>query len=150
MYRPHDVTMDQELFSVFQVAERLKLHVKTVRNFVREGKLKATRIGKQYRIARVDLEAFTGHPVLPTKQETARRHRHVEVSSIVQVDAIGPDASSEVANSLASYIYGRSKSEKGLRVESMYDEDIGRMKLIVIGDPRAVSSTLNFVAALFD
>ncbi len=52
--------MDKELYSVEQVAERLGLHVKTVRNYVREGRLKAVRIGKQYRIARQDLEAMTG------------------------------------------------------------------------------------------
>jgi hypothetical protein len=52
------------------------------------GRLKAVRIGKQYRITREDLEAFTGYPVEPPARETARRVRHVEVSSVVQVDAI--------------------------------------------------------------
>jgi excisionase family DNA binding protein len=140
----------QELYSVFQVAERLKLHVKTVRHFVREGKLKATRIGKQYRIARADLEAFTGHPVLPTERETARRYRYVEVSGIAQIDAISPEASGEVANSLSSFVYGRGKAEKPLRIETMYDQDIGRMKIILLGDPRNVSSALTFLSALLE
>ncbi len=52
--------MTQELYSVEQVAERLGLHVRTVRNYVRDGRLKAVRIGKQYRIAREDLDALTG------------------------------------------------------------------------------------------
>ena len=52
--------MSQELYSVEQVADLLNLHVRTVRNYVREGRLKAVRIGKQYRIAREDLEAMTG------------------------------------------------------------------------------------------
>jgi len=58
------------------------LHVRTVRNYVREGRLKAVRIGKQYRIAREDLDAFTG------TESKVRRTRHVEVSSIVEIDAI--------------------------------------------------------------
>jgi excisionase family DNA binding protein len=48
------------LYSVEQVADRLGLHVRTVRNYVREGRLKAVRIGKQYRIAADDLAAMTG------------------------------------------------------------------------------------------
>ena len=52
--------MPQDLYSVEQVANLLDLHVRTVRNYVREGRLKAVRIGKQYRIAREDLEAMTG------------------------------------------------------------------------------------------
>nr|WP_279635938.1 helix-turn-helix domain-containing protein [Kitasatospora cheerisanensis] len=50
----------QEFYSVEDVAGLLGLHVKTVRGYVRDGKLKATRIGKQYRIARGEVEAFTG------------------------------------------------------------------------------------------
>ena len=52
--------MNQQLYSVEQVAESLGLHVRTVRNYVRDGRLKAVRIGKQYRIARADLDALTG------------------------------------------------------------------------------------------
>ena len=51
------------LLSVEQVAGILKLTVRTVRSYVRNGSLKATRIGKQYRVALGDLETFTGGPV---------------------------------------------------------------------------------------
>ena len=64
--------MYQELYSVEQVAERLGLHVKTVRNYVREGRLKAVRIGKQYRIAREDLAAMTGRPEPPARAGPAK------------------------------------------------------------------------------
>jgi excisionase family DNA binding protein len=95
--------MSQELYSVEQVAERLGLHVKTVRGYVREGRLKAVRIGKQYRIAREDLEAMTGRPEPPS--EPVRRTRHVEVSSIVEIDAISP----EMANRLTTSLIGGAR-----------------------------------------
>src|SRR5204863_2191179 len=86
--------MAQEVFSVEQVAAKLGLHVRTVRNYVRDGRLKAVRIGKQYRISRTDLAELTGGEVAPTARESADRQRQVEVSSIVQVAALsGPDAS---------------------------------------------------------
>ena len=65
--------MPQELYSVEQVAEILGLHVKTVRGYVREGRLKAVRIGKQYRIAAEDLAAMTGRTVASLRPEPARR-----------------------------------------------------------------------------
>jgi len=37
--------MPQDLYSVEQVADLLNLHVRTVRNYVRESRLKAVRIG---------------------------------------------------------------------------------------------------------
>src|SRR3979490_3339444 len=90
---------NQELYSVEQVAERLGLHVRTVRNYVRDGRLKAVRIGKQYRIAREHLEALTGQAAA-RGSESAPPRRHVEVSSIVQIEAISFDAASRVTNTL--------------------------------------------------
>ena len=80
--------MTEELYSVDQVAARLGLHVRTVRNYVRNGRLRAVRIGKQYRIAREDLEALTGRAATSARAESETLHRHVEVSSIVQIEAM--------------------------------------------------------------
>ncbi len=142
--------MPQDLFSVFDIATRLNLHVKTVRNYVREGQLKATRIGKQYRISRADLEAFTGHPVPTSESEVARRHRQVEVSSIVQVDAISPEASAQLENSLSAFTSGRTKPEEPLRVETIYDRHTGHLKIILLGGANDTSAALKLITALLD
>ena len=124
--------MTQQPYSVEQVANLLGLHVTTVRAYVREGRLKATRVGNRYRIARADLEAFTGHPVTPPVAETAG-HRRPEVSSIVQIDAIGPDAMSGLSNTLMAAVAGRAGGDERLRVETIYDEERASMKIIIIG-----------------
>ncbi|MEJ0005909.1 MAG: helix-turn-helix domain-containing protein [Steroidobacteraceae bacterium] len=142
--------MSQDLLSVFDIASRLNLHVKTVRSYVRDGRLKAIRIGKSYRILNSDLEAFTGQPVPPTESEMARRQRHVEVSSIVQIDAISAEVSSQLESSLAAFVYGNSKCGEPLRIESIYDRNIGRMKIILLGGANRTSAALKFIAALIE
>jgi excisionase family DNA binding protein len=144
--RPANET-PQELYSVDQVAERLGLHVRTVRAYVRDGRLKATRIGKQYRIGRADLEAFTGHPVGPTERETVRRSRHVEVTSIVQIDAISPEAADRMVGTLTASALGRTEPGS-LRVESLYFDELGRLKLILVGDLAAVAEAFALVELL--
>jgi excisionase family DNA binding protein len=123
--------MAQDLYSVEQVADFLGLHVRTIRTYVREGRLKAVRIGKQYRIAREDLEAFTGRPV--PVAEPVRRQRHIEVSSVVQIDAISPDDANRVTNLLLASTKNGSADGQPLRVDSIYDEERGRLKVIVSG-----------------
>src|SRR6266851_4753079 len=98
--------MTQQLYSVEQVAAQLGLHVRTVRNYVRNGRLKAVRIGKQYRIAREHLEALTGRPPSSSGTDSDTPRRHVEVSSIVQIEAIGVDAASRVTNALMAATKG--------------------------------------------
>src|ERR1700684_1589953 len=104
--------MSQELYSVEQVAERLGLHVKTVRNYVHEGRLKAVRIGKQYRIAREDLEAMTGRPASSFEREPGRRQRHIEVSSIVEIDAISQEMAIRLINALTSMPKSRGAGDQ--------------------------------------
>jgi excisionase family DNA binding protein len=140
--------MIQDLYSVDQVAERLGLHVRTVRNYVRDGRLKAVRIGKQYRIAREDLEALTGHAVSGTESETPRRH--VEVSSIVQIEAIGVDAASRVTNALMAAAKGRPEAAEPLRIDTIYDPERARLKVILSGSINTTASLLRFITAYLD
>ncbi|MFI6047254.1 helix-turn-helix domain-containing protein [Nocardia sp. NPDC051321] len=125
--------MTDRLYSVEQVAERLGLHVRTIRNYVRDGRLKAVRIGKQYRIAEADLEAFTGLPVPATARETAGRQRHTEVSSIVQVEAVGAELADRLTTLLMGAANTRSTEDEPLRIDTMYDAERARLKVIVLG-----------------
>jgi excisionase family DNA binding protein len=137
-------------YSVGQVADLLGLHVKTVRGYVRDGRLKAVRIGKQYRITREELEAFTGHPVQPPARETARRTRHVEVSSVVQVDAISPDAVRRLANTLMAAVAVRPDGAERLRLQTVYDEERASLKIIVIGGLDDSAGILRLVNTLLE
>ena len=141
--------MAQTLYSVDQVANLLGLHVKTVRTYVRDGRLNAVRIGKQYRIARSDLEAFTGHPVPATARETASRQRRVEVSCIVQVDAISTAAMSRLTTTLNAAVAGEPHSPP-VRVEAVYDEERGHLKLILLGGLDTVSYLLKMTETLLE
>jgi excisionase family DNA binding protein len=142
--------VSQDLLSVEEVAALLGLHVRTVRGYVRGGRLRAVRIGKQYRIARADLEAFTGHPLAPP--ERVRRSRHAEVSSVVLVDAIDPDAASRVTNTLlaAAKGGGRDAGDPPLRIDTIHDPERGRLKVIVTGGLAASAGLLRLVAALVE
>ncbi len=118
------------MYSLEQVAERLGLNVRTVRSYVRSGRLKAVRIGKQYRVARDDLEALAG-PL--TVEEAAPGQRHAEASSVVQIDAISRDNADRIANLLSSAAQAPRGDAAPLRIETHYDDDRARMKVIVIG-----------------
>ena len=141
--------MSDELYSVDQVAERLGLHVRTVRNYVRDGRLKAVRIGKQYRIARADLEALTGHP--PAASGTGSEPaRHVEVSSIVQIEAISFDAAGRVTNAMMAAAKTRPEADGPLRVDTIYDQERARFKVIITGGIATTASLLKFMNAYLE
>jgi excisionase family DNA binding protein len=131
-----------DFYSIEQVAEQLGVHVRTVRNFVRDGRLPATRIGKQYRIAAGDLAKLTG------RARPADRHRHVEASSIVEIDVIDPETTSRLTNMLMGAANSRDGSGPPLRVQTMYDEERARLKIIIIGALDDTTALLKAIKAL--
>lgn len=58
----------EEFYTVNQAAIALKIHPLTVRRYIKEGKLKAVRVGGNVRIALNDLRAFTQDFIPHAKQ----------------------------------------------------------------------------------
>ena len=50
--------METVFYTPREVADLLKLRTETIYEYVREGKLRAVRLGNRYRISKADLEAF--------------------------------------------------------------------------------------------
>jgi len=142
--------MDESLYSVEQVAERLGLHVKTVRNYVKEGRLKAVRIGKSYRISASDLAALTGRPTASFEDPPIRRNRFTEVYSVAEIDAVSPALAERTTNMLmgASQGHLQDLEDQPLRVQSIYDAARGHLKVVLIGSIDTTTALLKVVKAL--
>ena len=131
-------------YSVDEVARRLGLHVRTVRSYVRSGRLRAVRIGKQYRVAHEALEALTG-TATPALAASEAGRRHVDVSSIVQVEAIDRDTASRITTALLAAANGPPDSPDPLRIDTIYEPERARLKVILTGSLATTASLLKFI-----
>ncbi|MET7877800.1 helix-turn-helix domain-containing protein [Micromonospora profundi] len=136
--------MKEGMYSVEQVADRLGLHVRTVRSYIRSGRLRAVRIGKQYRIAATDLDALIGQAPPAVAPGPA------EVSSIVQIDGVDRAAADRLGTLvLASANTGHDQANP-LRVQTVHDEDRHRLKIIILGDPASTAELLHLLDAVLN
>lgn len=135
---------DASLMSVDQVARRLGVQARTVRRYLRDGLLKGTRIGKQYRIAAADLAALTGQAA-PVPAAPVRRTRHVEASAVVQIDAIAPADAMRIANGAVGAFRSRRGSSTPARLDTVYDEERARLKIILTGDLSAATGLMQLL-----
>lgn len=140
--------MKEDLYTIDQVAQRLQLHVKTVRRYVREGRLKATRIGKQYRIAADDLAEFSGAPV-EMEPDSVKVHRSVDATTVVEVSAVSPELSSRLANSLMAAMKG-VRDSPAARIDTIYYEESGRLKVILHGNLLVIAELLGMIEVLLN
>lgn len=61
--------LSKPLMTTHEIAGLLKIRDATVRNWIHEGTLRAVRVGREFRVAVEDLEAFVdAHVTQPAKQ----------------------------------------------------------------------------------
>ena len=49
---------DKTTYTIQEVADLLSVHKDTIRRAIKQGRLKAAKIGKEYRVSKLDLEHF--------------------------------------------------------------------------------------------
>lgn len=131
--------MSEEFYTVEQAAQRLKLHAKTVLRFVRDGRLRATRVGKQYRILRSDLEAFGGARPGSSSAAVAR------VTSIVDI----PGVDAELARRLATHLPAARLSAEAhpdpMNITVAHDPARSHLKVVIVGSPADTAAMLKLL-----
>ena len=154
--------MVKAMYSTEEVADILGLHVRTVRGYVRDGRLPATRIGKQYRITRADLDAFTGTQPDQGSQRDQPGQRdepvqpdgsldgppRVEVSAIVQVAPVNPDAMTRLVTLVTSAAGSQREGGDQLHIQTIYDQHRASVRIIVIGTAGDTAALLALVSTL--
>jgi excisionase family DNA binding protein len=135
------------LFTPEQVADQLGLHVRTVRRYIREGRLEAVQVGKRYRVPREALEAFAGISLEPSEP-----HGRVEtdVATIVGIDDLDRTTADRLTTYLMASTGGRRDAEGPMRVETIYYPERRRLKIVCNGDLASTMSLLALINTLIE
>lgn len=139
--------MTNDMYSVEQVAELLGLHVRTVRGYIRSGRLRAVRIGKQYRITPADLAAFTGSSTPTTVGPVGAG---VEVSSIVRIDGVDRAGADRLGTLVLAGANTRRDAGPPLRVQTVHDAERHRLTIVLLGGAADTAEVLHLLDAVLD
>ncbi|MBO0677673.1 helix-turn-helix domain-containing protein [Mycolicibacterium sp. S2-37] len=136
--------MSIAVYSPEQVADILGLHVRTVRGYVRDGRLPAVRVGKQYRITERDLRAFTG----VASDAPAAVAPHAHVSTVVHIHDVDRRTMDRITTHLTAAAIGDSERRQPLDVHSTYDPSACRLTVFVVGDPETTAAVIGLIGTL--
>jgi excisionase family DNA binding protein len=128
-----------ELCTVEFAADRLKVHQKTILRFIRKGRLKATRIGKAYRIPRAELEALAGVE-LP-----AVTAAEPSVTSIVDIPDVAPETAQKWSLAITSALNSRAARTTPFRAEVIYEPERAHFKVVIVGAPGDTANLLGLI-----
>lgn len=131
------------------VADVLGLHVRTVRRYLREGRLDAVRIGNRYRIPHQALEAFAGRPVGPSDADQ-KASTHIDVSSVVDIQPITREMADRLTTLLIASAQRGDDDRTHLRLDVAYEPDRERLKVVIAGTAANASAVLALITAYME
>jgi excisionase family DNA binding protein len=135
--------MSEEVYTVEHAAERLKLHPKTVLRFIRDGRLRATRLGKSYRILRSDLESLAGASS-PARSDAPA----VRVTTVIDMDGLSPERAQRLATMLTSVRMGNEARPDPMNLSIAHDPARDSVKVVMVGSASDTAAMLRLIQGL--
>lgn len=142
--------MEEKLYAVEQIAEMLQMHQKTVQRYIREGKLRAQKIGKAWRVTGHDLSTFLegskesgmrddGQGLQEVMQESIK---DIRVSTVIDVPVASDREASLIGNWLSASMNADTSSRVSKSMTSQYIESEKLLRIMLWGG-------LEFTEAIF-
>lgn len=106
--------MPEKYYTVEQISKMLNIHPKTIQRYIREGKLRANKIGKSWRITGHDLSIFAESTDNRDLDVIIQSQDKVTVSSVIDIPIDDFDDSTRIVNMLTAALnckpeqYGKS------------------------------------------
>ena len=132
--------MSEQLHTVQQAADRLKLHPKTVLRLIHEGRLRGVRIGKSYRIQDSDLRTFAG--VADGDRPSPLQAR---VTCVAEVEQVTIEQASRIANVLSAALISDHARPEPVRMTTAYDPEASKLKIVLFADAADASAWLRLL-----
>jgi excisionase family DNA binding protein len=127
--------MSDKYYTVDEIAEMIKIHPKTVQRYIREGRLKASKVGKSWRVSGHDLSTFTeGGSVsgtAPIMIGESFERGEIKVSAVVDIPVENTQESVRIASTLTA-ISNSKPAEYGassLQTQYLMSEKVIRVML---------------------
>lgn len=144
--------MLDKFYSVDEIAEMLKIHPKTIQRYIREGKLKASKVGKSWRVSGHDLsiftegssDTFTAPPILGETTE----QKEIKVSAVIDIPVFNTDESVRIANTLTAISNAKPSGYGVSSVQTQYLMSEKVIRIMVWGSLSFTQIILDSIAAL--
>lgn len=128
--------MEHTYYSVAKVAQMLDIHEKTVQRYIREGKLKASKIGKAWRISGHDLSIFMGGNDAPIKSTSTEKpaQRKITVSSVIDINVQNMDEAMMLINMLTAALNSKPAEMGKSTMNAQFIEPESKVRVMLYGN----------------
>lgn len=146
--------MKNKMYSIEETAKILNVHAITVRRYIKEGKIVASKIGGKWNITSSSIEELLDKSINIKKsndkikdftENFSTKDKKISVCSIINVKSESPEELGPICNELMTAINANDPLRKWVNFEYMFlqEEHIGRFT--IYGNPKFVGKLLSIV-----
>ncbi len=140
--------MTNNYYTVEQISDMLDIHVKTIQRYIREGRLRATKIGKSWRINGHDLSVFVeNNRNSPTASED-RAGKDVIASSVIDIMTDGKEDAIRIMNTLTAVQNSKPPEYGQSSMQSQFIERENMVRITLWGNIRFMAIMMDTIASL--
>lgn len=140
--------MMKDYYTVEQISDMLKIHPKTIQRYIREGRLRATKIGKSWRVTGHDLSIFienNGDEGLSSEKPTSHS---VIASSVIDIITDGKEDAIRIMNTLTAALNAKPPEYGQSSMQSQYIERENMVRVTLWGGIRFMAVMMDTIATL--
>lgn len=158
--------MEDKFYTIDQIAELLGMHHKTIRKFITEGRLGASKVGKQWRVSGHDLSVFMEESNAKVDNEKIdeelninittmgaaadKMQQRINVSAVIDINEIEKDEYIRVSNTLIAVANSKdSDIGKSTTHVKFYEKD-KRLRVILWGSTKFIENMLSTISMLVE
>ena len=141
--------MNEVYYTVEQISKMLSIHPKTVQRYIREGRLRATKIGKSWRVSGHDLSLFTeGTNRFSEKALETSAEKHIIASSVIDIDVISKDEAIRIINTITAVMNVKPPEYGQSSMHAQFIEPDYKVRITLWGNIQFMQAILNSIEVL--
>ncbi len=140
--------MSNEYYTVEQISNMLAIHPKTIQRYIREGKLRASKIGKGWRVSGHDLSVFVENNRDERPGSENRPERSIVASSVIDIIACGKEDAIRIMNTLTAALNSKPPEYGRSSMQSQYIERENMVRIMLFGNIRFMTVMMDTIASL--
>jgi excisionase family DNA binding protein len=143
--------MPEKYYTAEQAADLLKMHIKTVQRYIREGKLRANKVGKSWRITGHDLSVFAEgtqeRTESPANMEIPTEDR-IKISAVADIEAVSREEAIRIMNTLTAAMNVKPPEYGASTFTAQYLEPDRKIRIMLWGNLPFMEAMMSFISAL--
>jgi len=149
--------MNEKYYTVEKISEIIDMHPKTIQRFIREGKLRANKIGKGWRVSGHDLSVFIegkndsrrDNSIIKDAEAKGKNSRdRIMVSAVADIEVFDSDEASSISNTMTAILVSKDPSYGKSTITTQYIEAENKVRVMLWGTTQFIEAMMSSLNAL--